>query len=259
MSRWCSLFLATAVGVRAWEWRAGDDFTANGVTFKIQTFTPDTTDATSAYPMTLCLHSSGSLGTDNAKQLGPGEPCYVWGDWAPQREPTVLVAPQLASGSWFAEPAASAVRALAEAFVNGTRTDAGNLRVDAKRVFVTGHSNGAGGAWKLLDAAPRLFAAASISDFFDPWHFNASRVAATPQWVFSSAADTRVPTAKTLAAVEDLWAAKGHAGAPDNTTDDDLRWTLFTAKDAPKHGGVPAYIRDTIGEAFLAWHYAHSM
>ena len=165
----------------AWEWRAGEDFTANGVTFKIQAFTPDTDAAISAaYPMTLCLHSSGSLGTDNTKQLGSGEPCYVWGDWAAttggQQEPTILVAPQLASGNWFEEPAASAVRALAAAFIDGTRTVASGLKVDADRVYCTGHSNGAGGTWKLLDDGPKIFAAASISDFFDPWDFNATKV-----------------------------------------------------------------------------------
>ena len=238
---------------RAGGWLAADDFTSNGVTFKVQPYIPDGTSQ--AYPMTLCLHSSGSLGTDNAKQLGSGEPCYIWADWKAQREPTILVAPQLASGAWFEDPAASAVRELAKAYLNGTRSV--GLAVNASRAFVTGHSNGAGGTWKLLDDDARLFAAASISDFFDPWSFDASLVAKTPQWVLSSSADTTVPTAKTLEPVTELWAAKGLPGSPDDTSDADLKWTLFDGDDAPRHGGVPQYIRATIGDEFLAWHYAH--
>ena len=220
---------------RAGGWLAADDFTSNGVTFKVQTYIPDGTSQ--AYPMTLCLHSSGSLGTDNAKQLGSGEPCYIWADWKAQREPTILVAPQLASGAWFEDPAASAVRELAKTYLNGTRSV--GLAVNASRAFVTGHSNGAGGTWKLLDDDAQLFAAASISDFFDPWSFDASLVA------------------KTLEPVTELWAAKGLPGSPDDTSDADLKWTLFDGDDAPRHGGVPQYIRAKIGDEFLAWHYAH--
>jgi predicted peptidase len=73
-----AILAATCVATsRAGGWLAADDFTSNGVTFKVQTYVPDGTSQAS-YPMTLCLHSSGSLGTDNAKQLGSGEPCYVW-------------------------------------------------------------------------------------------------------------------------------------------------------------------------------------
>ena len=140
---------------RAGGWLAADDFTSNGVTFKVQTYIPDGTSQAS-YPMTLCLHSSGSLGTDNAKQLGSGEPCYIWADWKAQREPTILVAPQLASGAWFEDPAAAAIRELVKTYLNGTRSV--GLAVNASRAFVTGHSNGAGGTWKLLDDDARLFA-----------------------------------------------------------------------------------------------------
>ena len=41
---------------RAGGWLAADDFTSNGVTFKVQTYIPDGTSQAS-YPMTLCLHS----------------------------------------------------------------------------------------------------------------------------------------------------------------------------------------------------------
>ena len=71
--------------VAAGGWTAGNDFTYDSISFKIQTYTPDVTSSASSFPLTLCLHSSGSLGTDNVKQLSSSEPCYIWGDWKSQR------------------------------------------------------------------------------------------------------------------------------------------------------------------------------
>lgn len=94
------------------EWAPQDDFSHGGATFKVQLFTPsasnsgrqnpsapdDNRPAAAAAPLTLCLHSSGSLGTDNELQLRPSEPCYIWATM--QREPTYVLAPQLAAGRW---------------------------------------------------------------------------------------------------------------------------------------------------------------
>ena len=239
-------FLVLLLAATAADWVAQDAFLG----LRVALYAPNATAARgAACPLVLALHSRGAVGAaDDDAQLGPGEPAYLFAA-EPQPEATLVLAPRLSSGSWV--DADARALSLVEAYANGSRAiPAGGCgAVDARRVYLTGHSMGAAGAWRLLDvAADGLFAAAGpvSSSAYDA----AARLARTPQWVFASSGDETVDADRTLRTAEAVWAALGLGGAPDETSSDDLKWTVL---DAPAHGQIPQFIRASRGPEVLAW------
>eukprot|EP01047_Picozoa_sp_COSAG01_P036952 COSAG01_NODE_2908_length_6880_cov_42.122401_5_plen_490_part_00 len=237
------LFTARADEGAHGEWVPQDDFSHGGTTFKVQLFSPSALDddsvSAAAAPLTLCLHSSGSLGTDNELQLRPSEPCYIWATM--QHEPTYVLAPQLAAGRW--ADVRGAVVALVRQWLAALDEE-----VDPLRLYATGHSNGAAGVWAVLDSEPGLVAAASPSSS-DLSLIDASTLARTPQLVIASAADTTVAPARTRTMVEAMWAS--------GASEEQIQWVLIGAEEGVGHGQVPAYIRGSaaLAERYLAFHY----
>lgn len=222
-------------------WVAQEDFSHGGETLRVQLFSPvATAGAVERAPLTLCLHSSGSLGTDNQLQLRASEPCYIWAG-LPQREPTFVLAPQLAAGRWADH--ADTVAALLRHYVERLGVD-----VDVNRLYATGHSNGAAGVWQLLNNDPGLIAAASASSSdLSAGEFDASVLARTPQFVVASAADSTVVPARTQAMVDAMRAA--------GASEEHVQWLLLDGEDAPGHGQVPTYVRSTLPDRFLSFFY----
>ncbi|MBI1355581.1 MAG: hypothetical protein GC160_14680 [Acidobacteria bacterium] len=79
------------------------------------------------------------------------------------------------------------------------------LPIDADRLYVTGYSMGAFGAWIAISRHPSLFAAAvPISGGGDPTHVAETQAAV---WAFHGAADAVVPASRSREMVQALEAA----------------------------------------------------
>ena len=97
------------------------------------------------WPLLLFLHGAGERGTELGR-------VRLHGPWkAPASSPFLLVAPQCPQGATWPELAQELI-----ALVSAVRDQ---HRVDSTRLYVTGLSLGAFGAWAVVAAAPGLFAA----------------------------------------------------------------------------------------------------
>jgi predicted peptidase len=135
-------------------------------------------DSASTWPTILFLHGSGERGTDLAFVARNGPPRV-----AQERGlPFVVIAPQLPAGeTWSAD----AVLALLE------RLEAA-LKIDTTRVYLTGLSMGAYGAYEAAIAAPTRFAALmTVSGAGNP--VEVCKLAGLPTWVVHGAKDDIIP------------------------------------------------------------------
>ncbi len=138
------------------------------------------------WPLVLFLHGSGERGSDLSALPRQGLPKLA----AHEHLPFILVAPQVPAGEiWSAEVLAALLDELEL-----------TLRVDRDRVYLTGLSMGAFGAWDLAVAQPHRFAAlAVISGGGNP--VEVCRLAHVPVWIAHGADDDVIPVswAETLA------------------------------------------------------------
>jgi predicted peptidase len=140
------------------------------------------------WPLMLFLHGAGERGNDLEKVKVHGPPKIVADN---PDFPFVLISPQCPSGEvWDAD----ALLALLDAVKH-------RLRIDEKRVYVTGLSMGGFGTWGLIGKAPEQFAAAvpicgggSTRDFLPPLVRPRYREAlqSLPIWAFHGGKDTVV-------------------------------------------------------------------
>lgn len=152
-----------------------------------------------ALPLVLFLHGAGERGNDLSQVVVHGPPRQVISG---QELPFVLVAPQCSAGSWWAWH----LDALDELLDHVVST----VSVDPDRVYLTGISMGAIGAWELATKFPDRFAAlAPISGRGTPWM--APRLAHVPVWAFHGDADDRVPHRHSQEMVEAVNNAGGNA------------------------------------------------
>jgi len=137
-----------------------------------------------AWPTILFLHGLGESGNDLEKVKIHGPPKIV----ASQPDfPFILISPQCPKGEvWDAE----ALLALLDDVTQ-------RLRIDEKRLYVTGLSMGGYGTWDLIGTAPERFAAAapicgggSTLDFLIPKSRKA--IQTLPIWAFHGAKDAVV-------------------------------------------------------------------
>jgi predicted peptidase len=131
--------------------------------------------------LVLFLHGSGERGDDVARVCTQGLPRAIERG---KNVPFVAVSPQCPAGmTWTA--LLSPLRELLDAVVQ-------SLRIDARRIYLTGISMGGFGAWQLAAHLPERFAAlVPICGGGNPdW---AARLAHLPTWAFHGADDRVVP------------------------------------------------------------------
>jgi predicted peptidase len=130
------------------------------------------------WPLVLFLHGSGERGADLTAVTHQGLPKLTGG----KSLPVILVAPQAPAGEiWSAD----ALKALLDDLQS-------KLKVDPDRVYLTGLSMGAFGAWDLAIANPDRFAALLvISGGGNP--VEVCRLKSVPVWIVHGRKDDVIP------------------------------------------------------------------
>jgi pimeloyl-ACP methyl ester carboxylesterase len=161
-------------------------------------FLPRDYESRDRWPLIVYLHGRSHSGDDLQLLTRYGIPKIV------SRDPTfpfVVVAPQVRVGKrWTDVDTLDAL--LAEAL--------SEYHVDPDRVYLTGYSMGAGGAWRFGGARPHRFAAiAAIAGVAEPqWAKGLARV---PVWAFHGTADDATPASASETMVAAIRAAGGEA------------------------------------------------
>ncbi|MBC1613399.1 prolyl oligopeptidase family serine peptidase [Listeria welshimeri] len=111
-------------------------------------------------PLIIYLHGSGERGNDNELQLlGTDGPATFAAATFQSTTPSYVLAPQVewdeARNGWFTEGKTQTVKKLIDQVIKE------NKDIDSSRIYLTGVSNGATGAWKILTENPDFFAAAA--------------------------------------------------------------------------------------------------
>lgn len=208
----------------------------NGVVYPYQLYVPTAakleTEPGQLYPLVLSLHGNDRRGTDNVRQIQV-RTVTIWhgnGD-NEQVEPTFILAPQAPPGRRFSEPE------YAEALLHLLTDVVTRYPVDSTRLYLNGYSMGAASALSLLRKYPDVWAAAAaISGGVHTWEStDYERAVLTPLWLFAAEDDPLVPFALMETMAIALWQAKENPGEPDDTTDPDLRFTVFVAERGLRH------------------------
>jgi predicted peptidase len=111
--------------------------------------------------------------------------------------------------------------------------------VDRSRVYLTGFSMGAGGAWNLADAHPERFAAvAPLAGTYQPG--SRKGLARIPVWAFHGSDDTSTPVGDSERMVNEIRAAGG-----------DAKLTILTGRG---HDIADVYDGQELYDWFLAHH-----
>jgi predicted peptidase len=142
------------------------------------------------HPLVLFLHGSGERGNDLSKVAVHGPPKLVAQG---QRFPFILASPQCPDDAvWNVDDLTALLDDLEE-----------RLRVDARRIYVTGLSMGGYGTWDLAMHTPERFAAiAPICG--GGFTFFAHKIKHLPVWAFHGAKDKIVPLEATREMVRAL-------------------------------------------------------
>ena len=155
--------------------------------------TPDT-----RWPLILYLHG-GSLRGDDVERL------RIWG--LPHKLesepdfPFIVVSPQCPAGEIWTD--VEAVDALLDQVMR-------DYRIDAQRIYITGHSMGGRGALYFAYRLPSRFAAALALGTYSPVPAWGGKLAQIPLWLFHGTADAQAPIAETKELVQAIEAAGGH-------------------------------------------------
>lgn len=137
--------------------------------------------ATEPRPLMLFLHGVGERGSDIARVATHGVPNLLERG---KNFPFIIVSPQCPEDRTWDE--------LTDGLLDLLDAVKPALRADPARIYLTGISMGAFGAWKLAARAPHTFAALVpiCGGADEAW---ASALAHLPTWVFHGALDTVVP------------------------------------------------------------------
>lgn len=185
-------------------------------------------------PLVVYLHGSGGLGVDNEKQLGLGN---IFGTrvWAlpehQKRFPCYVVAPQTDRGWVRYDPEQTAGVArpvpglgdgarLALELIDQLQRD---LRIDERRIYVTGQSMGGAGVWNVLTHRPGFFAAAVICCGSESADDGTGSIQ-TPLWNFHGIDDQTVPIAISRRRLAARRKAGGHPRATEYASVDHNVW-----------------------------------
>ena len=174
---------------------------ATGESMGYRLFVPNGYDASKAYPLVLFLHGAGERGTDNEVQLTASEGAKIWATPEEQaKHPAFVLAPQSPGSPATLGWTSIARRGQAAPFDPqkelGTGYDIlqkvkGEYHIDAKRIYVTGVSQGGFGTFAIAIAHPSEFAAlVPICGGGDPKKL--ATIAKLPIWIFHAAKDPTV-------------------------------------------------------------------
>jgi predicted esterase len=139
-------------------------YTLDTTTLPYRLFIPENYDPLKSYPLVLCLHGSGEIGTDNEIHIRLHRLATSWADTINQhRWPCFVVAPQCPPDDYWvydigidSVPISSALLAsknLLDSLMN-------EFSIDQNRLYVTGLSIGGFATWDLIARYPNKFAAA---------------------------------------------------------------------------------------------------
>jgi predicted peptidase len=151
-------------------------------------------DLETPHPLVLCLHGKGG-NTDAAGALAR--------ESMREKYPAYVMAPKSGGARWAAVGGGD--EALPHVF-EAIEALQKELKIDPKRIYVTGQSMGGAGSFGAVAKKPELFAAATpICGGWDP--AQAKSMAAVPFWIFHGDADPTVPVESSRKMVEALKAA----------------------------------------------------
>jgi predicted peptidase len=149
-----------------------------------------------SWPLLVFLHGAGERGNDLEKVKVHGPPKMIA---AGKDFPFVVVAPQCeGNGRWHADAVAALTRHVAQ-----------TLKIDPRRIYLTGLSMGGFGTWDTAAKHPDLYAAiAPICGGGNPEQVQ--RLKGIPAWVFHGARDEVVPLRRSEEMVKALEAVGGN-------------------------------------------------
>jgi predicted peptidase len=162
-------------------------------------YLPPDYDSQESWPLILFLHGRGERGDDLELVKKHGLPKKLAsGDHLP----FIILAPQCPAGSFWTEEFDPLNALLDDAIAN--------LKVDARRIYLTGLSMGGSGTWHLATRYPQCFAAIAPICGTGNWLTAQERLLKMPIWVFHGDADSIVPISQSEKMVETLKAAGGN-------------------------------------------------
>ncbi|MDZ4697399.1 MAG: prolyl oligopeptidase family serine peptidase [Deltaproteobacteria bacterium] len=157
-------------------------------------YLPPEYDGNAAVPLLVFLHGSGERGTQPEAVKKHGPPRLIANG---QHLPFIVASPQCDTGDWWSECRVIAL------FDHLSAT----LKVDPKRVYLTGLSMGGYGTWEVAARNPDRFAAIVPICGGGDSRFGSKPLSTIPTWAFHGEADAVVPVAESLEMIE---AMKGH-------------------------------------------------
>jgi predicted peptidase len=147
-------------------------------------------------PLVLFLHGAGQRGNQAEQVAAHGIPREIERG---KNFPFVAISPQCPAGRSWDELTPALIELLDEVIAS--------YEIDERRVYLTGISMGAFGAWKLAATAPDRFAALiAVCGGGDP--ASAQLLRELPTWAFHGEKDDVVPVSKTQAMVDALSAIR---------------------------------------------------
>lgn len=149
---------------------------------------------TTNYPLVLFLHGGGEGGDDIQKVKKNGPPKLIQGG---TQFPFILVAPQNPSETQFWDD---------QQLIQLLNEVQAELPVDERRIYLTGLSRGAFGAWRLAIQNPNRFAALVPICGGAPLPY-IKRIKHVPTWVFHGAKDPVIPISESQRLVDALKSA----------------------------------------------------
>jgi predicted peptidase len=151
------------------------------------------------WPLILYLHGGSLRGDDVGRLRTLGLPHQL--ESKPDF-PFVVVSPQCPAGEIWTD--AEAIDSLLEQLIQ-------DYRIDAARVYITGHSMGGRGALYFAYRLPSRFAAVLALSPLSPITAWADKLAHIPLWLFHGSADTLAPVADTKELVQAIETGGGRA------------------------------------------------
>lgn len=189
----CLLFFSATTTVSA---QQTFETTSESVIGLLQYLPKDYHNNSDKYPLVIFLHGIGERGANSTNRSTLEGTIYEVDNIGPPRHakdghefPFILISPQLKSNysNW---PTSYVMEVIEWA--------KSRLRVDEKRIHITGLSLGGGGAWTMTESYPRLFASSSpVCGGYNSTS-KACAIAAEniPVWAFHGDADPTVPISR---------------------------------------------------------------
>lgn len=187
-----------------------------GETMPYRLYIPEGYDGTKSYPLVLFLHGGGERGSDNEAQLIANQGATIWAKPEEQaKRPCFVLAPQAHNqwnGGFGLTRNSNNVIDLTNVFeptkdlkmaYNVLQEVLKNYKIDQKRVYSTGVSQGGFGTWNLNIMYPETFAAmVPICGGANPVF--SDKLLNKPIWAFHAEADPIIPVSYTQNIIKSL-------------------------------------------------------